>query len=100
LLNYPLQFIAPGHGEVMEEPRAAVDWLVNHRLMREQKVIDGLRTTGRASLDELVKVVYDDVDTSLHKMAKLSLSAHLIKLQHDNRARSYADEESWELSES
>ena len=97
LLDYPLQFIAPGHGDVMPEPKATVDWLVNHRLMREQKVIDGLRTTGRAPLDELVKVVYDDVDTSLHKMAQLSLSAHLIKLREENRARQHAPDDSWEI---
>ena len=97
LLKYPLQFIAPGHGELMDQPTEAVDWLVNHRLGREKKVVEGLQKTGRVSLDELVKVVYDDVDSSLHKMARLSLSAHLIKLQHDKRARPYADDESWEL---
>ena len=97
LLDYPLQFIAPGHGDVMPEPKATVDWLVNHRLMREQKVIDGLRKTGRAPLDELVKVVYDDVDTSLHKMAQLSLSAHLIKLREEYRARQHAPDDSWEI---
>jgi len=97
LLDYPLQFIAPGHGDVMPEPKATVDWLVNHRLMREQKVIDGLRKTGRAPLDALVKVVYDDVDTSLHKMAQLSLSAHLIKLREENRARQHAPDDSWEI---
>tara|TARA_B110000977_G_scaffold197146_1_gene278989 strand:+ start:87 stop:851 length:765 start_codon:yes stop_codon:yes gene_type:complete len=97
LLDYPLQFIAPGHGDVMPEPKATVDWLVNHRLMREQKVIDGLRSTGRVPLDELVKVVYDDVDTSLHKMAQLSLSAHLIKLREENRARQHTPDDTWEI---
>ena len=97
LLDYPLQFIAPGHGDVMPEPKATVDWLVNHRLMREQKVIDGLRKTGRAPLDELVKVVYDDVDTSLHKMAQLSLSAHLIKLREENRAQQHTPDDTWEI---
>ncbi|MBK6510645.1 MAG: MBL fold metallo-hydrolase [Haliea sp.] len=95
LLQYPLKFIAPGHGDVMPEPVAAVDWLVKHRLQREQKVIDGLRKTGRAPLDELVKVVYDDVNTSLHKMAMLSLSAHLIKLQQEQRARLHAEDDTW-----
>jgi len=97
LLNYPLKCIAPGHGEVMPEPTAVVDWLVKHRLMREQKVINGLRQTGRAPLDALVKVVYDDVDTSLHKMAVLSLRAHLIKLQHEQRALHYTTDDSWSL---
>jgi glyoxylase-like metal-dependent hydrolase (beta-lactamase superfamily II) len=99
LLQYPLKFIAPGHGELMPEPTAVVDWLVNHRLQREQKVIDGLRQTGRAPLDELVKVVYDDVDTSLHKMAKLSLSAHLIKLRDELRAQQHAADDTWESRE-
>ena len=99
LLRYPLKFIAPGHGEVMEDPRVIVEWLVNHRLNREKKVIACLRELGRTSLDALVKRVYDDVDTSLHKMARLSLSAHLIKLQHENRAVQHAVDDAWEMFE-
>ncbi len=99
LLRYPLRLIAPGHGEVMEDSRAVVEWLVNHRLKREQKVIDGLRKTGRTSVDDLVTVVYDDVDKGLHKMAKLSLSAHLIKLRQENRAINHPDDDSWEMLE-
>jgi len=99
LQRYETKLIAPGHGEVMEDSRAVVDWLVKHRLKRESKVIDGLRHTGRTSLDELVKVVYDDVNTSLHKMAKLSLSAHLIKLHQENRALHHPGDDSWEMLE-
>jgi len=97
LLRYPLRFIAPGHGEVMEDSHAVVSWLVNHRLQREAKVIRGLQQLGRCSVDKLVEVVYDDVDTSLHKMAKLSLAAHLIKLRQENRALQHPGDESWEL---
>jgi glyoxylase-like metal-dependent hydrolase (beta-lactamase superfamily II) len=99
LLRYPLKFIAPGHGDVMEDSHAVVEWLVNHRLKREAKVIAGLQQLGRVPVDELVKVVYDDVDTSLHKMAKLSLAAHLIKLQHENRALHHVADDSWEMFE-
>ena len=99
LLRYPLRLIAPGHGEVMEDSRAVVEWLVNHRLKREKKVIAGLRKTGRTGLDRLVEVVYDDVDRSLHKMAKLSLSAHLIKLHRENRALNHPDDDTWEMLE-
>lgn len=97
LLRYPLHLIAPGHGEVMEDSKAIVEWLVNHRLKRESKVIRGLRQLGRSGLEELVKVVYDDVDTGLHEMAKLSLSAHLIKLQQENRAVHHEADGAWEL---
>jgi hypothetical protein len=94
-----LKWIAPGHGELMEDSRAVVEWLVNHRLKRENKVIASLQQVGRTSLDQLVKVVYDDVDTSLHKMAKLSLSAHLIKLNQENRALHHPGDDSWEMLE-
>lgn len=97
LLDYPLQFIAPGHGEVMENPAAIVEWLVNHRLKREAKVVQGLEQLGRTTVDELVKRVYDDVDTSLHKMAKLSLTAHLIKLQQEKTAKHDQGDDSWEI---
>jgi glyoxylase-like metal-dependent hydrolase (beta-lactamase superfamily II) len=99
LLRYPLHLIAPGHGEVMEDSRAVVEWLVNHRLQREHKVIAGLRKIGRSTLDGLVKVVYDDVDVGLHEMAKLSMLAHLIKLRRENRAIQHEVDDSWELFE-
>ena len=96
LLDYPLQFLAPGHGAVIDKPRDEVEWLVGHRLKREQKVVDSLASfDDDADLDELVKVVYDDVDPNIHQMAKLSLSAHLIKLQEEGRARS--EGERWSL---
>ncbi len=95
LLDYPLQSIAPGHGELMQEPAEVVNWLVSHRLQREAKVIAGLKQLGKSSLDDLVEVVYADVDTSLHKMARLSLSAHLIKLAQESRAIDHG-EEVWE----
>jgi glyoxylase-like metal-dependent hydrolase (beta-lactamase superfamily II) len=99
LLRYKLRLIAPGHGEVMEDSRAIVEWLVNHRLQREAKVIKSLQTTGRSSIERLVEVVYDDVDVGLHEMAKLSLSAHLIKLHQENRAVQHPADDSWELIE-
>ena len=75
----------------MENSAAVVEWLVNHRLKREKKVLSNLKNLSAASMDELVAVVYDDVDVSLHQMAKLSLQAHLIKLETEGFA-AYTDE--------
>jgi hypothetical protein len=36
------------------------------------------------------------VDAGLHKMAKLSMTAHLIKLQQDGRARC-SEQQRWSL---
>jgi hypothetical protein len=48
--------------------------------------MSGLRKVGPADLDALVLVVYDDVDPALHEWAKLSMLAHLIKLQSEGSA--------------
>lgn len=96
LLTYPLKFIAPGHGEVLEDSAAVVEWLVSHRLQREAKVLKCLRSLETASMDELVVVVYDDVDVSLHQMAKLSLEAHLIKLETEKIVSRDLASEEWQ----
>jgi len=95
LRDYPLRSMAPGHGAVIEDPMGAVDWLIDHRLGRERKVVAGLEALGRADVDQLTPVVYDDVDPSIHHMARLSLTAHLIKLEREGRAR--REEEYWAL---
>ena len=48
--------------------------------------MSGLRKVGPANLVALVLVVYDDVDPALHEWAKLSMLAHLIKLQSEGNA--------------
>lgn len=86
LLDYQVTAIAPGHGDVITDCRAEVEKLVRHRLMREAKVVSALGRLGSANLDALVVVVYDDVQPTLHEWAKLSLLAHLLKLQKEGRA--------------
>ncbi|MEE4203487.1 MAG: MBL fold metallo-hydrolase [Halieaceae bacterium] len=98
LLDYPVASIAPGHGELIPDCRAEVEKLVRHRLLREAKVVAGLERVGPASVDDLVPVVYNDVDPSLHPWAKLSLLAHLLKLQVESRAS--VSDEFWRLTAS
>ncbi len=86
LLDYPLTRLAPGHGDIMESPAAVVQWLVDHRLQREARVLEVLRAHGEATVDELVLEVYSDVPVAVHPVAKLSLLAHLIKLEQERRA--------------
>jgi glyoxylase-like metal-dependent hydrolase (beta-lactamase superfamily II) len=91
LLDYPVRAIAPGHGELIEDSAAEIRYLVEHRLARERKVQDGLQQLGPCDLDQLVTVVYADVDPALHPWAKLSMEAHLIKLQREGAAGKTAD---------
>jgi hypothetical protein len=86
MLKYSIKFVAPGHGTLIEDPHKEIQRLIDHRLGREKKVFSALEQMGQSGLDELVPIVYDDVDPSLHQWAALSLSAHLIKLQADGKA--------------
>ena len=83
LKKYDLNKIAPGHGELMDDPYTAVEWIVQHRMERESKVIETLQLQKSGDLDTLVKNVYSDVDPILHPIAKWSLESHLIKLIND-----------------
>jgi glyoxylase-like metal-dependent hydrolase (beta-lactamase superfamily II) len=84
LLDYDVKVVAPGHGELISDCRGEVEKLVRHRLMREAKVASAL-DSALQSLDDLVATVYDDVDPVMHEWAKLSLLAHLIKLEAEGR---------------
>ncbi len=86
LSGYEITAFAPGHGRVIDTPRAEVDKIIVHRLKREQFVVDALVSAKTATLDELVPVVYSDVAPALHVPARRSLYAHLLKLARDGRA--------------
>ena len=51
-------------------------------------MINALEQLVRTPMDELVRVVYDDVPVQMHPLAELSLLAHLIKLQEEGRVQS------------
>lgn len=78
--------LAPGHGDVITDPEGVIDWLVNHRLEREQKVVAALRANPGLTPRELVPHVYKDVDRKLYRLAERSLLAHLRKLLEERRA--------------
>ena len=87
LKRYPLKRLAPAHGGILEQPEAVIDWLIAHRLGREAKVVEALAAAPDSTLDELLPVVYQDVQALLFPVAKHSLTAHLLKLKDEGRAR-------------
>ena len=95
LKQFDISLIAPGHGNLMKDPKNVVDWIVSHRMFREKKVIDALTEFSKADLDQLVEKVYDDVDESLHGIARASLLAHLNKLIEEDKAINKGDEFHW-----
>jgi glyoxylase-like metal-dependent hydrolase (beta-lactamase superfamily II)/8-oxo-dGTP pyrophosphatase MutT (NUDIX family) len=80
LLEEDIAILAPGHGFLIGQPHRELRRLIAHRLAREAKVTAALERFGRATLEELVPAVYDDVPARLHTVAARSLTAHLQKL--------------------
>ena len=85
MLDYDIEYFAPGHGDLITNPQDEIRHLVAHRLKREEKVFNALKQATPASVSDLLPIVYDDVDSALHTMAAKSLHAHLIKLALDGR---------------
>ena len=98
LKNYAFNRIAPGHGDFLGDPFAVVDWIIAHRLERENKVVTKLKLLSSCDLDTLVKEVYDDVDARLHPIALWSLEAHLKKLADDQVAEFNTANKTWSLN--
>jgi glyoxylase-like metal-dependent hydrolase (beta-lactamase superfamily II) len=82
-----LKAIAPGHGHVIDDPLAAIDGYIEHRLAREKQVLDALRSRGTTTVAEIVEDVYADVAPELHPVARRSVWAHLRKLADEGEAK-------------
>lgn len=95
MLAYPLTFLAPGHGDLIDSPQQEIEGLIVHRQKREDKIFNCLSGLTEADLDELVVPAYDDVSPDIHPIAKLSLLAHLLKLHKEGRVARSA--ERWRL---
>jgi glyoxylase-like metal-dependent hydrolase (beta-lactamase superfamily II) len=93
LNGYEFERIAPGHGEVMGRGKRVIAMLRAHRQARENKVLACLGDLGEATLDTLTPPVYDDVPKDRHGWARLTLEAHLIKLERDGKVSRQGD--SW-----
>ncbi len=89
--------LAPGHGEIIHDPERVINWIIDHRLQRENKVIAALADNPGLSSLELVPHVYEDVDKQLYGWAERSLLAHLLKLEQDQAAVQAGNV--WSLSE-
>lgn len=86
----------PAHGEPVEadgkgapSPSALFRFYIAHRLAREAKILAVLEqiSPDGASLSALLPLAYADTPVNLFPLARLSLEAHLVKLEREGRAR-------------
>lgn len=84
LLALDLRLILPAHGPQIADPRALLEGYLAHREERERQALDGL-AAGPSTIPGLVARIYTDVDPQLHPVAALSVEAHLLKLEREER---------------
>lgn len=72
----------PTHGPAITDPHTYVRALIAHRDERTRQIVERLRS-GDERIDQIVPVLYADVDPSLHPAAGRSVLAHLVTLRRD-----------------
>jgi glyoxylase-like metal-dependent hydrolase (beta-lactamase superfamily II) len=79
-----IDLIAPGHGPWITEPEAKLAEYVEHREMRERKLLASL-DSGERSRAALLAEVWSDIPVELLPMAAMAMEAHLEKLDDEGR---------------
>ncbi|MCE8518402.1 MBL fold metallo-hydrolase [Ruegeria pomeroyi] len=69
----------PGHGAAVNEPAARLDWLISHRLGREDAILAAL-ADGSATAEALARRIYTETPAALLPAATRNVFAHLVDL--------------------
>ena len=84
LQREPIDLICPGHGPWITDPAAKLDEYVEHRLMRERRLLAAL-DRGERSRAALLAEAWSDVPEELRAAAAFAMEAHLQKLEAEGR---------------
>lgn len=76
----------PGHGAVIDDPRATCERLLRHRGERERRVLAAVRD-GARTLDEVTDAAYEKDVSAVRSMAVATVRAHVEKLAVERRLR-------------
>ena len=82
----PIELICPGHGPWMTDPAAKLAEYVEHREMRERRLLAALER-GERSSEALLAEVWSDVPAELRAAAALVMQAHLQSSRPRNACR-------------
>ena len=89
LLALPkLSALFPGHGPAIGSGREKIEEYVEHRTLRENKILAAVQA-GAGLPHEIVEAAYTDVHPSLYGLAERSTVAHLEKLEEEGRVSRY-----------
>ena len=79
-----IELICPGHGPWVTDPAAKLAEYVEHREMRERRLLAAL-DRGERSRKALLAEVWDDVPDAIRPVAAIVMEAHLQKLEAEGR---------------
>ena len=71
---------------MIDDPERLLRGYIEHRREREKQILELLRS-GESSPDAMVGRMYRGLKETLVPMARESVLAHLLKLEHEGRAR-------------
>ena len=75
--NHPRLY--PGHGPIIENPRAVLERLISHRLHREKRVRAAVHS-GAQTVAEITDTAYEKDVSGVQRLAESTVEAHLEKL--------------------
>ncbi|GAM22290.1 hypothetical protein SAMD00019534_054650 [Acytostelium subglobosum LB1] len=72
----------PAHGPSNYEPITLLQNYIKHRLVREKAILQAYRD-GNTTLQDILSIVYKDLDPKLNQAAMMNIRLHLDKLKED-----------------
>ena len=76
--------LLPAHGPIIDEPRAACERLIRHRLDRERRVFAAVEG-GNRTVADILEAAYEKDLGGVRDLAGRTVRAHLDKLCHERR---------------
>ena len=84
VLDREFDILRPTHGAAITDVRPFVQAYIDHRLVRENQILNALGS-GLGKISDIVALLYKDVDKRLHPAAAHSVWSHMIHLRETGR---------------
>ena len=85
LLELPVETLHSAHGPPIENARARIEEIRDHRNERTRQALEALQA-GNPSIPELVDQIYTELPEEMKPAAQMSLLAHLLALVEEGKA--------------
>jgi glyoxylase-like metal-dependent hydrolase (beta-lactamase superfamily II) len=91
--------LCPGHGDVIEDPKARIQDYIAHRVEREKQIL-GFLKAGPLKIPELVELIYggQELPPGLVEAAGWQVHAQLLKLKAEGKVTGSSVKSAWKLA--